>query len=89
MNALFIFDVGAFPPCQRLAEGASDLGRDVHVLAATTLQFGRMRCSAAGRLSRVPSNRNRCEFARLARPIIKSLPPKGGIWAESLFEVNK
>jgi hypothetical protein len=89
LNATSVVDVGAVPHCQRLTEGASDLERDVRVLAAATLQFGRMRCSAAGKLTRVVFDRNRCEFARFARPIIKSLPHKVGIWPESWFEVNK
>jgi hypothetical protein len=36
-----------------------------HVLAATGLQFGQMQCLAAGKLSRVQSDRIRCQFARL------------------------
>ena len=50
-----------------------------HVLAATGLQFGQMQCLAAGKLSRVQSDRIRCQFARLARPITKLLPHKGRI----------
>ena len=40
---------------------------------------GQMQCSAAGKLSRVQSDRIRCQFARLARPITKFLPHKGRI----------
>ena len=51
-----VVDVGAIPHCQqRLTEGASDVVRDAHVLAATGLQFGQMQCLAAGKLSRVQS----------------------------------
>ena len=65
-----VVDVGAIPHCQqRLTEGASDVVRDAHVLAATGLQFSQMQCSAAGKLSRVQSDRICCQFAHLARPI--------------------
>ena len=50
-----------------------------HVLAATGLQFGQMQCSAAGKSSRVQSDRIRCQFARLAQPITKLLPHEGRI----------
>ena len=50
-----------------------------HVLAATGLQFGQIQCSAAGKLSRVQSDRIRCQFARLARPITKLLLHNGRI----------
>ena len=80
LNAPSVVDVGAIPHCQqRLTEGASDVVRDAHVLAATGLQFGQMQCSVAGKLSRVQSDRICCQFARLARPITKLLPHKGRI----------
>ena len=37
----------------RLTEGASEVVRDARPLTATALQFGRMQCSAARKLSRV------------------------------------
>ena len=80
LNAPSVVDVGAIPHCQqRLTEGASDVVRDAHVLAATGLQFGQMQRSAAGKSSRVQSDRIRCQFARLARRITKLLPHKGRI----------
>src|SRR6516225_9981960 len=39
--------------CRRLTEGASEVVRDARPLTATALQFGRMQCSAARKLSRV------------------------------------
>ena len=80
LNAPSVVDVGAIPHCQqRLTEGASDVVRDAHVLAATGLQFGQMQRSAAGKLSRAQSDRIRRQFARLARPITKLLHHKGRI----------
>ena len=49
-----------------------------HVLAATGLQFGQMQCLAAGKLSRVQSDRIRCQFAHLARPITNCSHTKAG-----------